>query len=159
MPEYPHPSEVDAADAGGGLESTRELIDRARHGDQEAVDRLFARHLCLMQRWARGRLPSWARDVADTDDLVQDALLHTFKKHRGLRTSSRRRVPGLSAPGRGQSPARRAATERTTARCDGRGREGASGGWHTARGGDRARGSRALRASALVRLAEEMKRG
>jgi RNA polymerase sigma factor (sigma-70 family) len=80
MPEYPpNPSDVDAADAGGDLESTRELIDRARHGDQEAVDRLFARHLRPMQRWARGRLPSWARDIADTDDLVQDALLHTFK--------------------------------------------------------------------------------
>jgi RNA polymerase sigma-70 factor (ECF subfamily) len=33
-----------------------------------------------MQRWATGRLPQWARDVADTDDLVQDALLQTFKK-------------------------------------------------------------------------------
>ena len=33
-----------------------------------------------MQRWASGRLPQWARDFADTDDLVQDALLQTFKK-------------------------------------------------------------------------------
>ena len=27
-----------------------------------------------------GRLPQWARDVADTDDLVQDTLLQTFKR-------------------------------------------------------------------------------
>jgi RNA polymerase sigma-70 factor (ECF subfamily) len=56
------------------------LIDRARQGDEVAIERLFARHLRPMQRWARGRLPQWARDVADTDDLVQDALLRTFEK-------------------------------------------------------------------------------
>jgi len=60
-------------------ESTRELVDRARRGDQEAVDRLFTRHLRPMQRWASGRLPQWARDLANTDDLVQDALLQTFR--------------------------------------------------------------------------------
>jgi RNA polymerase sigma-70 factor (ECF subfamily) len=61
-------------------ESTFDLIDRARAGDQRAVERLFARHLKPLQRWARGRLPHWARDLADTEDLVQDALLQTFKR-------------------------------------------------------------------------------
>jgi RNA polymerase sigma-70 factor (ECF subfamily) len=61
-------------------ESTIHLIDRARAGDQEAVDRLFARHLRPLQRWASGRLPRWARDVSDTDDLVQETLLQTFKR-------------------------------------------------------------------------------
>ena len=60
--------------------STVELIDRARLGDQEAVEQLFARHLRPLQRWASGRLPRWARDFSDTDDLVQDALLQTFKR-------------------------------------------------------------------------------
>jgi RNA polymerase sigma-70 factor (ECF subfamily) len=55
------------------------LIDRARAGDQDALDRLFARHLRPLQRWASGRLPRWARDLTDTDDLVQHTLLHTFK--------------------------------------------------------------------------------
>ena len=64
----------------GDPESTRELIDRARAGDQVAIEQLFTRHLRPMQRWASGRLPHWARDVADTDDLVQDALLQTFKR-------------------------------------------------------------------------------
>ncbi|HVG69477.1 MAG TPA: RNA polymerase sigma factor, partial [Vicinamibacterales bacterium] len=41
---------------------------------------LFARHLKPLQRWASGRLPKWARDLADTDDLVQDTLLRTFKR-------------------------------------------------------------------------------
>ena len=61
-------------------ESTFHLLDRAAAGDMEAVERLFARHVKPLQRWASGRLPKWARDLADTDDLVQDALLQTFKR-------------------------------------------------------------------------------
>ncbi len=61
-------------------ESTLHLIQRARSGDQQAIDRLFARHVRPLQRWASGRLPKWARDVADTDDLVQETLLQTFKR-------------------------------------------------------------------------------
>ena len=61
-------------------ESTFHLIARARAGDQGALDRLFARHLKPLQRWARGRLPKWARDLAETDDLVQDTLFQTFKR-------------------------------------------------------------------------------
>ena len=61
-------------------ESTFHLIERARAGDQQALERLFARHLKPLQRWARGRLPRWARDLADTDDLVQDTLVQTFKR-------------------------------------------------------------------------------
>ena len=62
------------------VESTIHLIARARTGDQEAVERLFARHLGPLRRWASGRLPKWARDLTDTDDLVQDTLLRTLKR-------------------------------------------------------------------------------
>ena len=62
------------------LDSTFALIERARAGDNDALERLFARHLKPLQRWARGRLPQWARDLANTDDLVQDTLLQTFKR-------------------------------------------------------------------------------
>ena len=62
------------------VETTVDLLARARGGDHSAVERLFARHLRPLQRFARGRLPGWARDLADTDDLVQDALLQTFKR-------------------------------------------------------------------------------
>jgi RNA polymerase sigma-70 factor (ECF subfamily) len=65
-------------------ESTFHLIDRARRGDTDAVERLFQRHLKPLQRWASGRLPKWARDLADTDDLVQDTLLQTFKRIEGF---------------------------------------------------------------------------
>ena len=61
-------------------ESTLDLLQRARSGDRQALDQLFARYVPLLQRWATGRLPRWARDVADTHDLVQETLLQTFKK-------------------------------------------------------------------------------
>ena len=61
-------------------ESTLHLLERARSGDQVAADRLFARHARPLRRWASGRLPKWARDMADTDDLVQETLLQTFKR-------------------------------------------------------------------------------
>lgn len=72
---------ADSRDQGTvNLESTFVLIHRARSGDQDALDRLFARHLKPLQRWASGRLPRWARDLASTDDLVQETLLQTFKR-------------------------------------------------------------------------------
>jgi RNA polymerase sigma-70 factor (ECF subfamily) len=64
----------------GDPDTTIQLIERAQQGDPAALDRLFARHLRPLQRFARGRLPRWARDVADTDDLVQDTLLRTFTR-------------------------------------------------------------------------------
>jgi RNA polymerase sigma factor (sigma-70 family) len=76
------------------VESTFHLIERARAGDQEAIERLFARHLKPLQRWASGRLPKWARDLADTDDLVQDTLVQTFKR---IEAFEPRRVGALQA--------------------------------------------------------------
>ncbi len=70
--------------SAAAVETTVSLLARAREGDPAAVERLFARHLKPLQRFARGRLPGWARDLADTDDLVQDALLQTFKKMEGF---------------------------------------------------------------------------
>ena len=66
------------------MDSTIELLDRARQGDQAALDRLFARHLAPLRRWASGRLPRWARDMTDTDDLVQEVLIRTFKRIGGV---------------------------------------------------------------------------
>jgi RNA polymerase sigma factor (sigma-70 family) len=61
-------------------DSTMELLAKARAGDQGALESLFTRHAAPLRRWAHGRLPRWARDVADTPDLVQDVLLQTFKR-------------------------------------------------------------------------------
>jgi len=61
-------------------ESSLGLLERARAGDRQALDALMARYLPRLRRWASGRLPRWARDLADTQDLVQDTLLQTFKR-------------------------------------------------------------------------------
>ena len=61
-------------------ESSLDLLERAQAGDQSALNTLMARHLPRLRRWASGRLPRWARDVADTQDLEQETLLQTFKR-------------------------------------------------------------------------------
>jgi RNA polymerase sigma factor (sigma-70 family) len=71
------PAHVDA-------ESTFRLLDRVRGGDDAALEALFARYLKPLQQWASGRLPYWARQSADTHDVVQDTLLKTFKKIEGF---------------------------------------------------------------------------
>ena len=63
----------------GEADSTLQLIEAARDGSQPALDRLMARHLAPLRRWARGRLPPWARDTSDTDDIVQDVLLQSIR--------------------------------------------------------------------------------
>jgi RNA polymerase sigma factor (sigma-70 family) len=69
-------------------ESSFELIQQAQAGDTAALDRLLTRYRPRLQRWASGRLPRYAREMTDTEDLVQDALIGTFKnfkafEHRG----------------------------------------------------------------------------
>jgi RNA polymerase sigma-70 factor, ECF subfamily len=61
-------------------ESSFALLLRARDGDGSARDELFARYLPRLQRWAHGRLPTWARGAVDTGDIVQDTLLQVFQK-------------------------------------------------------------------------------
>jgi RNA polymerase sigma-70 factor (ECF subfamily) len=61
-------------------ESTAILLQRIRGGDAAARDRLLARYLPLLRRWAHGRLPGKARGFADTDDLVQITLLRVLKQ-------------------------------------------------------------------------------
>jgi RNA polymerase sigma-70 factor (ECF subfamily) len=61
-------------------ESSLELIERAQAGDAEATELLIARYLPRLQRWAKGRLPVWARDLADTQDLVQETVFKAFRQ-------------------------------------------------------------------------------
>lgn len=62
------------------LPSSLTLLERAQAGDRVALDSLVARYRPRLQRWASGRLPRWARDIADTQDLVQETLFQTFKR-------------------------------------------------------------------------------
>jgi RNA polymerase sigma-70 factor (ECF subfamily) len=60
-------------------ESSLTLLERAQAGDRDALDALIGRYLPRLQRWASGRLPNWARDLAETQDLVQETVVQAFK--------------------------------------------------------------------------------
>ena len=66
------------SEGAGDLTSTIELLDRYKRGDNEAVSLLVERSLPPLKRWARGRLPDWARSLAETQDLVQDAVIRAI---------------------------------------------------------------------------------
>ena len=61
-------------------ETSLSLLARAQQGDAVAMEALMGRYLPRLQRWASGRVPSGARGLLDTDDVVQDALLNTFRR-------------------------------------------------------------------------------
>lgn len=79
----PEGGEGDPADGAAGSfaegEESALLLGRARAGDPQALNALYQRYLSPLQRWARGRLPPWARSLADTDDMVQDTLLRSLR--------------------------------------------------------------------------------
>lgn len=58
---------------------TVELLDRAKQGDAEALSQIVERYTPRLQRWARTRLPDYARSLFDTSDLVQDSLTRTLQ--------------------------------------------------------------------------------
>jgi len=60
------------------LETTGHLLSLVRQGDDGARERLIRRFLPVLTHWARGRLPSYARDLAETDDLVQITLVRSL---------------------------------------------------------------------------------
>jgi RNA polymerase sigma-70 factor (ECF subfamily) len=64
----------------GQPESSLDLLERVRAGDQRALDALIARYRPRLVRWASGRLPSYTRDLTETQDLVQETLLSAFRK-------------------------------------------------------------------------------
>lgn len=61
-------------------DSSHVLVSRAQSGDAEALDRLCARYLPRLERWAHGRLPRWARGALDTQDIVQDTLTQVVRR-------------------------------------------------------------------------------
>jgi RNA polymerase sigma-70 factor, ECF subfamily len=61
-------------------DSSMTLLLRAQQGDERARNELCARYLPRLRRWAHGRLPGWARDHQDTEDIVQDTLLNSIRR-------------------------------------------------------------------------------
>ncbi len=64
----------------GGSEPTEVLIRRVRSGEGVARDTLMRRFLPLLRQWAHGRLPRAARDLHETEDLVQLALMRALRQ-------------------------------------------------------------------------------
>ena len=79
-PDGPTRPHVDPLDP----ETTVELLNRVRAGDDEARERLVARCIPPLRRWARGRLPTYARDMLDTEDLVQDSVIAALRRLEGF---------------------------------------------------------------------------
>jgi RNA polymerase sigma factor (sigma-70 family) len=61
-------------------ESTATLLSLVRDGDTMARERLVARYLPMLRRFAHGRLPARARDLNDTNDLVQITLISALNQ-------------------------------------------------------------------------------
>jgi RNA polymerase sigma-70 factor (ECF subfamily) len=61
-------------------ETTIELLERAKEGDSQALDQLLERCVPALRRWAHGRLPSTARSMSDTADIVQDTIIAAMRR-------------------------------------------------------------------------------
>jgi RNA polymerase sigma-70 factor (ECF subfamily) len=68
-----------SADADAPAERSVDLLRDARAGDAAALDRLLRRYVPALRRWAHGRLPRWAREMLETDDLVQESVVRTLR--------------------------------------------------------------------------------
>ncbi|MCL4820285.1 MAG: sigma-70 family RNA polymerase sigma factor [Vicinamibacteria bacterium] len=55
--------------------TTVRLLSLARRGNRSALERLLEREMPGLLRFARGRLPGWARALGDTADIVQETLI------------------------------------------------------------------------------------
>lgn len=62
------------------LDSTLALVTRAREGDRAALERIAERYRGALARFAHGRMPSAARGLVDTDDIVQVAVVRTLAR-------------------------------------------------------------------------------
>lgn len=69
-----------AAHGRRDAESSFVLLQRVRTGDATALNELCARYLPRLQRWAHGRLPTWARGALDTHDIVQDTFAQVVQR-------------------------------------------------------------------------------
>jgi RNA polymerase sigma-70 factor (ECF subfamily) len=108
---------VKATGASFSATSSFDLVLRANGGEQDALNALLARYLPRLQRWAHGRLPPAARSALQTQDVVQDTLLHVVERlpafhprHEGafqgyVRTALWNRIPDLGRQYRRKGPA------------------------------------------------------
>jgi RNA polymerase sigma factor (sigma-70 family) len=79
-------------------EADRELVERARNGDQEAFSELVRTHRAQAYGWAN----TITRDAYLAEDIVQDALIRAFL-HLGTLADTRRFLPWLQTIVRNQA--------------------------------------------------------
>lgn len=60
-------------------DSTLIILERARAGDRAAAQTLIERAVPPVKRWARGRVPASVRGEANTEDVLQDAVVNTLR--------------------------------------------------------------------------------
>jgi RNA polymerase sigma-70 factor (ECF subfamily) len=84
----------DDASTNQPVDSTTGLLERARAGDRSAAINLLERATPSVREWARGRLPQSVRNDADTEDVVQDAVLRTIRR---ITSFQHRTVGGMQA--------------------------------------------------------------
>lgn len=92
--DHPTPDRTPPDPSATASGSTETLFGRAMAGDQSAARSLVARFVPRLRRWGRGRLPSYARGAADTEDIAQDAALGALRR---LDAIELRSVHGLPA--------------------------------------------------------------
>ena len=61
--------------ASPSFDTSLRMLMRAKAGEAEALDQLLRRYLPSLQRWASGRMPRWARERCDTNDLIQETII------------------------------------------------------------------------------------
>jgi RNA polymerase sigma-70 factor (ECF subfamily) len=81
-------------DEAGAHDSTLLILERARLGDRTAAMLLLERAVPVVRQWSRGRVPPIARGEANTEDVVQDAVLRVLPRLSRFRHET---VGGLQA--------------------------------------------------------------
>lgn len=71
-------------DESFGSRSSFQLLRSAQNGESQALEELYRRYLPVMTRLAHGRLPRWARDLVNTDDLVQETMIASLRRVDGV---------------------------------------------------------------------------
>ncbi|MGC4084020.1 MAG: sigma-70 family RNA polymerase sigma factor [Vicinamibacterales bacterium] len=74
------PGNPPSLDSDSECDSTLDVLERARQGDGAAARVLIERTVGPLRRWARGRLPHYARAGANTEDVVQDAVVRALAR-------------------------------------------------------------------------------
>ena len=69
-------------------EKTIHLLFRAQDGDGSAREELYRRILPRLERFAHGRLPRYLRNLADTQDLVQETVMRSLDRLNGFEPQS-----------------------------------------------------------------------